>query len=186
VEASSAPAKRLLEVALAIIDRDGIDALTVRTLVAESGISNGSVYHHVGSLDRLVALAADEALRAWSATFLDALCRDGYASAAAQDRCWSRAHPGLAALIERTGQRGELGSAAKDFGIGLRAWLDDQRLAIGVPASVVAALVLGPLAELRRFEMATGRATRRPDFEILEAAVINGLKSLRTEADIGR
>ncbi|WP_285030162.1 TetR/AcrR family transcriptional regulator [Mycolicibacterium sp. lyk4-40-TYG-92] len=180
MKSPSTPAERLLVAALAIIDRDGIDALTVRALIAESGISNGSVYHHVGSLDRLVTAAADEAVGAWSAAFLDALERGGYAAAAAEDRRWSRAHPGLAALIERNGRRGELGSAAAGFGVGLRTWLDSQRLAAGAPAQVVAALVLGPLAELRRLEMATGRDTSKADFEILEAAVINGLKSVGT------
>ncbi|RVW06677.1 TetR/AcrR family transcriptional regulator [Rhodococcus spongiicola] len=184
MESSSATAKRLLEAALAIIDRDGIDALTVRSLVAESGVSNGSVYHHVGSLDRVEAAAADEAIRAWSAAFLAALERGGYAAAAAADRTWSRAHPGLAALIERNGQRGELGPAARDFGIGLRAWLDSRRLAIDAPAQVVAAVLLGPLAELRRLEKATGRMTRKTDFEALEAAVINGLKSLGSNLEV--
>lgn len=183
MESSSATAKRLLEAALAIIDRDGIDALTVRSLVAESGVSNGSVYHHVGSLDRLEAAAADEAIKAWSAIFLAALERGGYAAAAAADRSWSRAHPGLAALIERNGRRGELGPAARDFGIGLRTWLDSQRLAVNAPAPVVAAVLLGPLAELRRLEKATGRMTRKTDFEALETAIINGLKSVRSHAD---
>ncbi|AOW93897.1 hypothetical protein BFN03_17870 [Rhodococcus sp. WMMA185] len=176
----------MLEAALAIIDRDGIDALTVRSLVAESGVSNGSVYHHVGSLDRLEAAAADEAIRAWSAEFLAALERGGYAAAAAADRSWSLAHPGLAALIERNGRRGELGPAARDFGIGLRAWLDAQRLAVGAPAQVVAAVLLGPLAELRRLEKATGKMTIEADFEALETAVINGLKSVRFNTDSGR
>jgi AcrR family transcriptional regulator len=185
VEASSATTKRLLEAALTIIDRDGIDALTVRALVAESGVSNGSVYHHVGSLDRLEAAAADEAIKAWSATFLAALERGGYAAAAAADRSWSRAHLGLAALIERNGRRGELGPAARDFGIGLRAWLDSQRCAIDAPAEVVAAVLLGPLTELRRLEKATGRVTRKTDFDALETVVINGLKSLRSSTDGG-
>lgn len=178
MESPSTPAERLIGTALAIIDRDGIDALTIRALIAESGISNGSVYHHVGSLDRLVAAVADEAVGAWSVAFLEALERGGYAAAAAEDRRWSRTHPGLAALIERNGRCGELGSAARGFGAGLRAWLDSQRLAVGAPAQVVAALVLGPLAELRRLETATGRATHKADFEILEAAVINGLRAV--------
>lgn len=185
MESSSETAKRLLEAALAIIDRDGINALTVRSLVAESGVSNGSVYHHVGSLDRLEAAAADEATKAWSATFLAALERSGYAAAAAADRRWSGAHPGLAALIERNGQRGELGPAARDFGIGLRAWLDSQRFTVDAPAQVVAAVLLGPLAELRRLEKATGRRTRKTDLEALETVVINGLKSLRSSTDGG-
>lgn len=183
MESSSATAKRVREAALTIIDRDGIDALTVRSLVAESGVSNGSVYHHVGSLDRLEAAAADEAIRAWSAEFLAALERGGYAAAAAADRSWSCAHPGLAALIERNGRRGELGPAARDFGTGLRAWLDSQCLAIAAPAQVVAAVLLGPLAELRRLEKATGRTTREADFAALEAVVITGLRSLGSNTD---
>ncbi len=163
---------------MGIIDRDGVDALTVRALVHESGISNGSVYHHLGSLDRLRSAAADEATRIWSTDFLAALRRRGYAAAVAADRAWSRVHPGLARLIDDEGRRGRLGPAAVRFGVELRAWLDSRQLAVGAPGHLVAAVTLGPLVELRRLEHATGRRPTDADLESLETAVTAALSAL--------
>lgn len=62
-------AQRLLQCALAIVDRDGLEALTIRALVQESGISNGSVYHHFGSVERLRSVLAIEAVKMWAQPF---------------------------------------------------------------------------------------------------------------------
>src|SRR3954454_2856208 len=88
-------ADAILQTALQLVDREGCDALTIRALVRESGISNGSVYHHVGSLESLRALVADEAVKDWAAQFLHALDARGYAGAAEHDMHWSRAHSAL-------------------------------------------------------------------------------------------
>lgn len=176
-------ARRLLESALLIIDRDGVDALTVRALVDESGVSNGSVYHHVGSLDRLRSAVADEATRIWSTDFLAALRRGGYAAAAAADRSWSRAHPDLARLIDDEGRRGRLGPGARRFGSDLRGWLDSNGLAIGAPGHLVAAIMIAPMMELRRLERATGHEPTDDDFTSLEAAVTAALAALNIPHD---
>ena len=44
----------ILETALAVTDRDGIDALTMRTVGEELGVEAMSLYHHVASKDALV------------------------------------------------------------------------------------------------------------------------------------
>jgi len=173
-------AMRLLQTALVMIDSDGVDALTVRSLVEQSGVTVGSIYHHLGSLDQLRAAVADEALRSWSTDFLAALRRRGYAAAAAADRAWSRAHPGLGVLIETTGRRGELGDAAERFSTDLRGWLDTEQLATGAPAHLVAAVILGPLLELRRLERATGRAVSNTELEALETSVLAALAALKS------
>ncbi|WP_280831828.1 TetR/AcrR family transcriptional regulator [Mycolicibacterium frederiksbergense] len=170
----------LLQTALVIVDRDGIDALTVRALVRESGISNGSIYHHVGSLDRLRALVADEAVKAWADSFLRALNAGGYATAVAADLAWSRKHPALAALIEAEGRQGRLGENAAQFSTQLRGWLDDHHLAVGAPAHLVAAIVLGPLIELRRVTHNTRRPPSGADLSALDRAITTALKSLNT------
>jgi AcrR family transcriptional regulator len=46
---------RLLDAALQVFERDGFDGYTVHAVVAESGISLGSLYHHFGSMDGLSA-----------------------------------------------------------------------------------------------------------------------------------
>ncbi|BBX87147.1 TetR/AcrR family transcriptional regulator [Mycolicibacterium aubagnense] len=171
------PPQALLQTALVIVDRDGVDALTVRALVRESGISNGSVYHHVGSLDRLRALVADEALQDWADSFLQALQDGGYASAVAADLAWSRQHPALAELIETESQHGRLGRNAVRFGKQLRLWLDNHHLAVGAPAHLVSAIVIGPLTELRRVTRDT-HVPSAADLAALDTAVIAALRAL--------
>lgn len=54
VEARDTPT-RLLDAALALFERRGWDGYTVHAVVAESGVSLGSLYHHFGSMDGLSA-----------------------------------------------------------------------------------------------------------------------------------
>ncbi|MGW4098474.1 TetR/AcrR family transcriptional regulator [Mycobacterium sp. NPDC004974] len=176
------PPQALLQTALVIVDRDGVDALTVRALVRESGISNGSVYHHVGSLDRLRALVADEAVQDWSNSFLTALHAGGYASAVAADLTWCRQHPALAELLETERRHGRLGRNAIRFSQQLRRWLDDRQLALGAPAHLVSAIVIGPLTELRRITRDTAPPSAA-DLDALDVAVTTALRALN---DIAR
>ena len=46
---------RLLDAALAVFEKHGFPGYTVHAVVAESGISLGSLYHHFGSMDGLSA-----------------------------------------------------------------------------------------------------------------------------------
>jgi AcrR family transcriptional regulator len=48
-------ASRLLDAALAVHDEAGPDGFTVQAVVAASGVSLGSLYHHFGSFDGLAA-----------------------------------------------------------------------------------------------------------------------------------
>jgi AcrR family transcriptional regulator len=171
-------AQRLLQCALAIVDRDGLEALTIRALVQESGISNGSVYHHFGSLEQLRSRLAIEALKMSSQPFFAALHKYGYAAAADADMRWTRAHPELAMLIEAGTRSGTLGQFAPDFGNELRRWLDQNGLAIGASSRIASAIVIGPLLEFKRLQRATGMRPRRSDFDALQTAVIAALKAL--------
>ncbi len=60
---------RLLDAALAVFERDGFDGYTVHAVVAESGISLGSLYHHFGSMDGLSAALYSRCM----ASLLDAI-----------------------------------------------------------------------------------------------------------------
>lgn len=51
--------RRILEAALAVVDRDGLDALSMRRLGAELGADPMAAYHHVGDKDRLHAGIAE-------------------------------------------------------------------------------------------------------------------------------
>lgn len=168
-------AQRTLDVAAEIIDRDGIGALTIRALVAASGTSVGSIYHHLGGLDGVIDEVRDDALADWAAGFVAALRRAGLPAAYAADGRWRRAHRGLGELIHQTGR---LGPGARQFGVDLRAWLDDRGLAAGAPASVVAAITLGPLLELRRQERVFGRSISAGEIRLAAEAVDAALAAM--------
>lgn len=51
--------KRIVTAAIELLDRDGSGALTVRTLTAHLATGRGAIYHHVASMDELLAEAAD-------------------------------------------------------------------------------------------------------------------------------
>jgi AcrR family transcriptional regulator len=51
--------RRILEAALAVVDRDGLEALSMRRLGAELGADPMAAYHHVGDKDRLHAGIAE-------------------------------------------------------------------------------------------------------------------------------
>jgi AcrR family transcriptional regulator len=53
---------RIVEAALAIIDREGLDALSMRRLGDELGAGTTSVYWHVANKDQLLDLVLDEIL----------------------------------------------------------------------------------------------------------------------------
>ena len=53
---------RIVEAAMDIVDREGLDALTVRRLADRFGTSSGSLYRHIDSREELVVLIIDHAL----------------------------------------------------------------------------------------------------------------------------
>lgn len=59
---------QVVDAAVALADADGLDAVTVRRLAGDLGISTMAVYTHVGSRDDLLVLMADAAHGAASRT----------------------------------------------------------------------------------------------------------------------
>ena len=95
--AKAASHDRILDIAAARIRRDGIDSLTVATLMKEAGLTHGGFYRHFDSREQLVAEAAQRALIQGSAWTIASgkvggqrgytRLVDGYLSA------WHRDHP---------------------------------------------------------------------------------------------
>lgn len=54
--------ERLVDQALDLVARDGLDALTVRSLAASLGTSSATLYRHVASIDELLVLMVDHVL----------------------------------------------------------------------------------------------------------------------------
>jgi AcrR family transcriptional regulator len=54
--------EQILDAALALVDREGIDALTVRRLASELGVGMMSLYYHVADKDALLEGVAERVL----------------------------------------------------------------------------------------------------------------------------
>lgn len=54
--------ERIVEEAVALVDAEGLDALTVRRLAARLGTGSATLYRHVASLDELLVLLVDHVL----------------------------------------------------------------------------------------------------------------------------
>ena len=62
---------RILDAALALVDRDGLGGLTMRRLAAQLDCGHASLYRHVASHDEVLVLLVDRVL---GAPILDAAC----------------------------------------------------------------------------------------------------------------
>jgi AcrR family transcriptional regulator len=62
--------KRLCEEALAIVEEEGVDALTLRKLAGRLGVTPGAPYHHFADKDALLATLAEEGFRLLLAAML--------------------------------------------------------------------------------------------------------------------
>ncbi len=56
--------ERIVRAAIEILDADGEQALTVRTLTSHLATGRGAIYHHVSGMEDLLAAAADDVVRA--------------------------------------------------------------------------------------------------------------------------
>jgi AcrR family transcriptional regulator len=123
----SAPSPRLASIAaaaLAILEEEGRDALTMRRVAAKLGIRAPSLYKHVDSKDAIEALLIAEALRGIGEAMRAALAalprrlsrRASLAALARSYRSWALAHPHL----YRLATEGEL--PRERLPAGLEAW----------------------------------------------------------------
>jgi hypothetical protein len=75
-----------------------------------------------------------------------------------------------------------MGPAARRFSALVRAALDARGLGLAAPPAAVAALVLGPLGELRRQERALGSPAGAAAVAMIAAAVEAALQSMGESA----
>ena len=91
--------EQVVAAATAIVDRDGLGALTLASLAADLGVRSPSLYSHVDGitgLRRELALHASEVLTVEAATSVEGLAGiDALRSVAEQLRSFALRHPGL-------------------------------------------------------------------------------------------
>ncbi|MFD9359389.1 TetR/AcrR family transcriptional regulator [Streptomyces sp. NPDC060031] len=135
----------ILDTAMAIIERDGPDALTFRRLGAELGADHSSVLRRFGSKDDLLlSLAARLMEEALDGFVPEPDWRQTLASLARRTRAACRAHPGVAVLVAaRTSRRAaEFQGADIVIGALLEAGLRGREAASYYRALVDTALAL--------------------------------------------
>ncbi len=59
-EKRAAARQRLIDATVAVAERDGVEALTTRSIVAEAGVSSGMFYGHFASKEELLAAVVDQ------------------------------------------------------------------------------------------------------------------------------
>jgi AcrR family transcriptional regulator len=96
---------RVVDAASELVDRDGVDQLTIARLAADLGVKPPSLYNHVDGLHRLVGEIGIKAVRSLSSTCRSAAMGragvDALGAVAGAYRAWARAHPGLYPLTQR-------------------------------------------------------------------------------------
>lgn len=90
---------RVTTAAIELVDRDGLDALTMRRLGAELGVEAMSLYHHVPSKDALLDAITEEVVAGMEIPPEDTEWEAALRALAGELRRVVLAHPRLAALV---------------------------------------------------------------------------------------
>jgi AcrR family transcriptional regulator len=137
--------QRILETALAMADRDGFEAVTLRRIAAELGVHVTSLYNHVATreavTDGIVELLIDEARLPSAPVEWEEWVRRFFAAIGAL----AEAHPGAFTALQRRPVQGE--RAALSFEIALaafdRAGLGKEDAYSAIKATSLTALAVG-------------------------------------------
>ena len=162
--ASEARRQEILDAALTCFLREGIAATSVDEIRAASGASVGSIYHHFGGKDGIVAALATDALADYQEGFVATLgrarsARGGIEAAVRYHLDWVEAHADLARFLF-AGDRDR--SAAADDAVraltrvflkDVAAWFDEHARAgalRALPLDLLGAVLVGPAQEFSR------------------------------------
>lgn len=155
----------ILQAALACFTEHGVDVTTIEMIRDRSGASIGSLYHHFGNKERIIAVL----YLAGTAQYAELLQR-GFASAASAEACvkllvtsyidWVVANPDWARFILHSRSRveaGEMGDALREanrqhFAQILTALAEYRRQGLfkALPDDCFASVVIGPTHDLAR------------------------------------
>ena len=173
----SATRQRVLDAAAAICAASGANSLSIAGLTDESGVSNGSIYHHFGSRDGVIASLVLDAFSSYQEGLLSLLdehqedAQGGVESMVRYHLGWMEANPDLAKLlvdqrdhVAEGPEGGRLRDQNRQFFREVKAWLDG-RAAAGqieeVSIDLAHALVFAPAQELSRHWL-SGRLKEKP------------------------
>ncbi|HEY8431503.1 MAG TPA: TetR family transcriptional regulator, partial [Sandaracinaceae bacterium] len=155
----------LLDAALAVFERERFAGYTVHAVVAESGISLGSLYHHFGSMDglsaalygrcmaRLLEAVADAAEAARGARAVIVAIVRSYLAFVARERAaamFIHAAPSAAFLSEHaTAIAAEKAPRLERIAAAVRPHVRSGAI-VAMPEPLLEMLLIGPVAEVTR------------------------------------
>ncbi len=175
--AAAGSRQRALDAALALFEAQGVANTTIEEVRDRSGVSIGSLYHHFGSRDGLVAALFDDLLAGYRAHIMAALKDSTDARAllegfVAAHIGWAVAHPAAARFLSEQRRnpvitRGEakLQQGTAEF---LRPLLARLRPAISagtirsLPPEVLLSLAIGPVQTWTRLWL-NGQTALKPE-----------------------
>jgi AcrR family transcriptional regulator len=179
----------VLDAAARLFDARGFAAVSIGDLTEASGVSNGSIYHHFGSKEGVLAEVVAGALEGYHRSLLATLGEHagdgpgGVRAAVAHELSWFVEHPREARLVlahrDAVAATGRLRAPNRAVLEGVGAWARD---AIGpdVDLHVLHAVVFAPARSIGAL-WATGRVKRDPTTyaEALGDAAWAGLRATR-------
>ena len=189
---------RVVDAASGILRAEGVDALSMRALSVEAGVSVPTIYSLIGGRDDVLAAALDQLAAIFEAEVASA-------GEAGVDRCFAvvdrfldtiTSHATLTRSIIAEGLTPMLADAESSlfwrYGLALitalTAAAEEDQLRTGVePVLIVEQMV--SLTAVRIFRWATDEASGEPDLDELRAAVIHGVGLLMagaTTADVAQ
>ncbi|MER6999630.1 TetR/AcrR family transcriptional regulator [Streptomyces sp. NPDC000410] len=161
----AATADLLLTTALKVFVESGQQGFTVSAVTAASGVSLGSLYHHFGSFDGLAAVLYTRCMEQECDTMIAALkrsrtARGGLRAFVQAYLRFTAEHRDIALFLHASAYTGYLATHAEEIRAAKAAkmaiitdWLGthiEKGEIAPVPAPVIEALVLGPVAETAR------------------------------------
>jgi AcrR family transcriptional regulator len=196
---ASATRARVLGAAAGLIEERGFAAVSIGDLTAASGVSNGSIYHHFGSKEGVLAALVLDALADYQTGLLARLTEHEHDAAVAIRALvafhltWMEEHPREARLVAdhrdavAAGPAGEqLRAGTRVFLKAIRAWWRAQHARGALPdisVDLAHALVFAPAHDLARLWLA-GRIRTRPASQaaVLGDAVWGALQAIKEPA----
>ncbi|MFE9632123.1 TetR/AcrR family transcriptional regulator [Streptomyces sp. NPDC006463] len=155
----------ILTAALRVFAESGQQGFTVNAVVAASGVSLGSLYHHFGSFDGLAAALYIRCMDQLCDEMVAALtrcrtARTGVQAWAASYLRFTEEHRDVALFLHASAYSGylvahaeEIGAAKAEKFAAIMQWMGvrmERGEVAPLPASVIEVMVMGPLTEVAR------------------------------------
>jgi AcrR family transcriptional regulator len=174
------PRREVLAAAAAIARESGSDAISIKALTARSGVSNGSIYHHFGSRDGVIASLVLDVFAGYQGEVVELLeahaedAEGGIKDLITHHLDWVEWNPDEARLLMvrrdevAAGDHGRrLAEQNREFLEAVGGWLDAQAESGRMPAigiDLAHALAFAPAQEIGALWLAGRIAGKPSDF----------------------